>query len=72
MAGKLKREKIHYILQFKSSEVLSKSKNNCILCQHLSMKYYNTKNVSILNGAGLQSSNNSITKEVFFLRNTKK
>ena len=29
------------------------------------MKYYNTKNVSIFNGAGLQSANNSITKKVF-------
>ena len=64
MAGKFKRGKTHY---FNSNLVkyYSKSKNNT-LCQYLSMKYYNTKNVSIFNGAGLQSANNSITKEVFF------
>ena len=65
MAGKLKREKTHYFNSNLVKYGLSKSKNNT-LCQHLSMKYYNTKNVSIFNGAGLQSANNSITKKVFF------
>ena len=58
MAGKFKRGKTHYF----NPNLLSKSKNNT-LCQYLSMKYHNTKNVSIFNGAGLQSANNSITKK---------
>ena len=61
----LKEERHKYFDSNLVRYVLSKSKNNT-LCQHLIMKYYNTKNVSIFNGAGLQSANNSITKEVFF------